>query len=112
MWSRCSRLEFGVSTTLNRLQARRATSRRKSRFGPLETRDVERVATGMLAPAMLAAGLAPARIGADLAHEPDTLAEMGEGSGLHVLAREGVELPREAAAHQTRGAPGDARAGV
>ncbi len=77
--------------------------------GQLETRDVERVATGMLAPAMLAAGLAPARIGADLAYEPDTLAEMGEGSGLHVLAREGVELPREAAAHQTRGAPGDVR---
>ncbi len=77
--------------------------------GQLETRDVERVATGMLAPAMLAAGLAPARIGADLAHEPDTLAEMGEGGSLHVLAREGVELPREAAAHQTRGAPGDAR---
>jgi hypothetical protein len=54
----------------------------------LEAGDVERVAVGVLAPAMLAAGLAPARIGADLMQRPHAPSEMGEGGGLHVLARE------------------------
>src|SRR5690348_3862028 len=75
----------------------------------LEDGDVEGIAVGVLAPAMLPAGLAPARIGADLVQRPHALAEMGEGGGLYILARESVELAREAAIHHARRVPGDPR---